>query len=203
MRRILIVLIPVIIIVTLFLYRQKLIKGFGIKLLPVKEVNKTEVDKSDPNWLENYCLKEVKNLPEAPFAFTVKDVHPRSRNSISDVYLHKYIPDEKWYKGQTCAIWYTFKPEDAYASVGVEYIFHIDYVNAFEENTDTLYTKAIDGSWKKISPLSDSEGGRPHYSYDGFPLVFTRENQELGTVEYATVSFGSRSLYIHFLVYEK
>jgi len=110
------------------------------------------------------------------------------------VYLHKFIPDEKWYN---------FENEEAYASVGVEYKFHIDFINMFEENVDRLYTEAIDKSWEKISPLTDQEGGRPHYSYEGFPIVFTRENAELGTVEYATVQFGSRSLYIHFTAYEK
>ncbi|MBI4091360.1 hypothetical protein HY419_01250 [candidate division WWE3 bacterium] len=197
-----IAIVPVIII-TLVLFRGRLREGMGVKYLPVKKVEKAVADKSDPKWLENYCFKEVKNLPEAPFKYTNKDVREFASSSVSDVYLHKFVPEDKWYKAYTCKIWYKFEPEEAYASVGVDYVIHIDSVNTFQENTDRLYSEAIDKSWKKISPLSDSEGGRPHYSYDGFPLVFTRENADIGTMEYATIEFGSNSLYVHLSVYEK
>ena len=190
-------------IITLVLFKGRLLEGLGQKFLPVKKVEIAKVDKSEANWLENYCLKEVKSLPEAPFKFTKKDVHTRSRTSASDIYLRKYIPDNKWFKAQTCVIWYDFEYKEAYASVGVEYIFDIKAVNTFEENTDTLYTKAIDKGWKKISPLSDKESGRPNYTYDGMPMVFTRENKDVGTEEYATVNFGPRVLYVHFIAYEK
>ena len=192
-----------VIITFAFMYRGRMATFPGIKELLVKSPEAPKVDKSDPEWLSKYCLEEVKNLPEAPFAYKEKDVKVNAYSSVSDVYLDKFIPEEKWFKAKTCAIWYNFENEEAYASVGVEYRFHIDFVNLFNENVDRLYTEAIDKSWKKISPLTDKEGGRPHYTYDGFPMIFTRENTELGTVEYATAEFGSRSLYIHFTVYEK
>ena len=77
-------------------------------------------------------------------------------------------------------------------------------VECARESKDCLYyTEATNKSWKKISPVSDEEGGRPPYTYDGMPLVFTRENGDLGTIEYATVEFGAGQLYVHFIVYEK
>lgn len=190
-------------IITLVLFRDRLIEGLGLKFLPVKKVEEVKVDKSDPNWLENYCLAEVKNLPEAPFTFTKKDVHLRSRGSASDVYLDKYIPENKWFKAQTCVIWYDFEYKEAYASVGLEYVFNIKASNAFDENVDRLYTEAIDKGWKKISPLSRDESGVPVYVYAGIPIVFTRENSDLGTVEFATVEMASKQLYVHYIVYEK
>lgn len=190
-------------VITLVFFGGRPIWGVGEKLLPVKEAVVIKVDKNDPNWLENYCLKEVKNLPEAPFSFTKKDVHARSRTGASDTYLHKNIPDNKWFKAQTCVIWYDFDPKQAYPSLWVEYTLDIKASNTFEENTDVAYTKVIDKDWKKISPLSNQESGNPRYVYGGMPLVFTRENNGLGTVEYATVSFGSKQLYVHFIVYER
>lgn len=194
-----VILVP---IVTLVLYRGKLSEGAGLKPLAIKKTEGIKVDKKNPNWLEDYCLAEVKNLPAAPFAYTKQEIQPRSWSRPSDLYLKKYIPTDKWSKAQTCAIWYRFEDKPAYASVGVEYVFDIKAMNVFAQNTDTLYSKAIDKSWKKISPISDKDDGRPPYSYDGMPLVFTRENKSIGTIEYATVHFGSKYLYVHFTVYE-
>lgn len=193
-------IVPVVIII-LFIFRGKIVQGLDIKYLALFPTQATKVDKTDPNWLENYCHTEVKKLPEPPFKFTGLDgdIH----DTLPDVELVDLIPKDKFFKAEACALWYKYDKKAAYASIGVEYFFHIDSVNAFEENTDHLITAAIDKSWKKLSPISDEKGGRPGYTYKGFPMIFTRENKALNTVEYATVNFGADELFIHFVAYEK
>lgn len=160
-----------------------------------------QVDKSDPKWLEKYCREEMAKLPEAPFKLeSKKDTYL----TMADTYILKRIPEEKRYSGEeTCQIDYNFKDEIAYPSVGVEYKFDIKNANMFREKVDQMITTKMASSWKKISPLSAEEAGRPFYLYEGIPVVFTRENPTTGTVDYAYFDFGALVLYASFTTYEK
>jgi hypothetical protein len=191
-----------VLILALFVYKGKIVTGWAEKLLQVKETRTSKVDKNDPNWLKEYCRKEIKNLPQAPFKIKRLDgdVHFLS---IPNVYLNARIPSDKRNGTVTCSLWYNYDPKEAYASVAVEYLTDIKSVNTFEENVDRLLSQAIDKSWKKISPLNDTEGGRPAYGYSGVPLVYTRENESLETVEYATADWGANTFYVNLTAYEK
>lgn len=182
--------------------RGKLVTTPAATETTVTQTETAKVEKTDPKWLENYCREEVKKLPEAPFKYTGLDgdVH---LYSIPDVSLKNKIPADKFHKAETCALWYKYDPKEAYASLGVEDGINIKLVNAFEENADRIFSAAVNNSWKKISPLTDDEGGRPGYGYQGFPVVFTRENADAGTVEFATADFGANTFYVHFITYEK
>ncbi|HEY5601045.1 MAG TPA: hypothetical protein VIK81_03055 [Patescibacteria group bacterium] len=161
---------------------------------------KAAVDKTDTKWLEKYCREEMAKLPEAPFTYKSKvDVYL----TMADVFIKNRIPEEKRYKEETCQIDYKYEDNFAYPSVGVEYKFDINHANQFHENVDNLITSRIDSSWKKFSPVSKEEGGRPFYVYEGFPLAFTRENPSTGTVDYAYYDFGALTLYASFSTYEK
>lgn len=164
----------------------------------------TGVDKTDPKWMRSYCSNELKKLPTPPFKYTGLngDIH----FGITDVSLKKFIPQEKFLDSVTCGYWYKYNPKDAYASVGVEYIFDIKYSNAFKENVDRLYTESIQKTsktWKKSQSLSDNEGGRPFYGYKGFPLIFSREISKIGTEEFININWGANELFVQFTVYEK
>lgn len=160
-----------------------------------------QVDKTDPKWLEKYCREEMAKLPEAPFKFENKiDIYL----TMADTYIISRIPEGKKYTGEeTCQIDYKFKDEIAYPSVGVEYEFDINNANMFREKVDQMISAKMASSWKKISPLSAEEAGRPFYLYEGIPLVFTRENPTTGTVDFAYFDFGALVLYASFTTYEK
>ncbi|OGG07440.1 hypothetical protein A2872_02455 [Candidatus Gottesmanbacteria bacterium RIFCSPHIGHO2_01_FULL_42_12] len=194
--------ITVVIFVAYMTAKGKLIQSPATKEILVSQSETAKVDKTDPKWLEKYCREEVKKLPVAPFKYTRLDgdVHAYA---IPDVSLKKRIPTDKFYKAKTCALWYKYDPKEAYASLGVEYGMNIKLDNAFEENADLVFSKAIDKSWQKISPLGKDERGRPGYSYPGFPLAFTRENKDAGTTEFVTADFGGNVFYVRFVAYEK
>ena len=113
------------------------------------------------------------------------------------------IPQDKFQQATTCSLWYKFDPKEAYASLGVESLNDIKLTIKFEENADRVFSAAIDKSWHKEKSLSDEEGGRPSYGYKGFPLIFTRENTDLNTVEFATAEFGANEFFTDFVLYEK
>lgn len=194
-------IIPVAIIALVF-WKGKAIYSIAIKYLPVKIVKPVKVDKSDPNWLKSYCAAEIKNLPQAPFKNQGLDgdVHFLA---IPATYLGEKIPENKWYEAKTCSLWYKYLPEEAYPSVAVEYKFDIRATNQFQENVDRLISEAIDKSWKKISPIDDKAGGRPFYLYKGFPMIFTREKADVGTIELTTLDWGANALFVNLTVYEK
>lgn len=175
------------------------------KLVLVKGPTKAKIDKTDPKWLRTYCTQEAKNLPAAPFKNKGLDGDVHFYN-IPSVFLQNSIPKDKWSKTVSCGLWHKFESKEAYGSVGVEYGPDIRLVRIFQENVDNLITKTIqkiDKNWVKVSPLSDSEGGRPVYGYAGFPMVFKRENPDLETVDFATMTFGANNFYMNFSVYEK
>ena len=194
-------------IIVLVIFRGKVYEGLGTKYLWVKDQQAVKIDKSDPEWLDKYCKLEIKNLPKAPFANEglEKDMNGEGvqEYGVPDISLKKFIPEDKWYKTEGCGLWYKYSGEEAYPSVGVDYAFRIDVANTFEENVDTLVTEAIDESWKKISPISDEDAGRPFTMYDGFPLIFMRENKKLNTIEYALAEFGGGTFFMNFYVHEK
>ena len=39
----------------------------------IKSALNLGMDKSDPDWLEKYCVQEIKKLPEAPHAYIKKN----------------------------------------------------------------------------------------------------------------------------------
>lgn len=194
--------IIVVIIITLLFFRGRLVEGFGQKYITISDPKKVEINKSDPKWLDNYCAKEVKNLPKAPFKNKGLDGDVQ-KYSIPDTFLRKMIPETKWYEARSCGLWYKYDEKEAYPSVAVDYVFDIKAMNTFKENVDRLITKAMDDSWKKISPLSDGEANRPFYMYKGVPIVFTREKDKLNTVEFATIDFGASTFFVNLTVYEK
>ncbi|MBI2021676.1 hypothetical protein HYS93_02195 [Candidatus Daviesbacteria bacterium] len=161
---------------------------------------KPAVDKKDPKWLEKYCKEELAKIPDAPFKYKEKEAIV---GTLGDPYILDKFPKDKRFKGKSCVIDYNYEDEPAYASVGVTYKFDIRFRNQFEEAVDKLISSKMDSSWKKISPVSNEEGGRPFYSYKGFPMVFTRENSATGTVDYVDINWGAKSLFVTFSTYEK
>ncbi len=163
--------------------------------------NTPQVDKKDKDWMYKYCAQEVVKLPEAPFKYKSKE--GPSRNGAM-VWISAMFPkDTRFDHKSGCAMGYKYDEEDAYASLGVKNGVSIEYVNEFEKRVDELLTSKIDSSWKKISPLTKEKSGNPGYSYKGFPMIFTRENPDLGTVEYIDIFFGANTLYIKIEFYEK
>ncbi|MCL4365887.1 hypothetical protein M1437_01540 [Patescibacteria group bacterium] len=164
-------------------------------------VNTPQVDKKDKDWMYKYCQQEVVKLPEVPFKYKSKEGPTRSG---AMVWISEMFPKEIRYDRKSgCEMAYKYDEKEAYASLGVQYRFHIDSVNEFEKRVDELLTSKIDSSWKKISPLTKEKSGNPGYSYQGFPMVFKRENVELGTVEYIDIFFGASTLYIKIEFYVK
>ena len=165
---------------------------------------KTSVTKDDPEWMRKYCFEQVALLPAAPFTYE-KKIEEGIGVSIPPLYVSSRMPkDERGYRvdSLTCRFIYPYEDKGAYASMGVEYKFDITARNEFEKRVDEIYTGIMDPSWTKISPLTNDEGGRPFYSYEGFPLLFKRENPALGTIEYADMDFAI-DYWVKFTVYEK
>lgn len=194
-------IIPVAIVALVF-WQGKAIYSMAIKYLPVKPVKTIKFDKSDPNWLKNYCVAEIKNLPAAPFRYTsLSDrVEPLG---VPATHLKSFIPKDKWFTAKTCLLVYKYEPKSAYASVAVDYKFDIRASNTFQENVDRLISESIPKSWRKISPLSDEAGARPFYLYKGFPLVFTRDQADFGAVEFVSFTWGANELFVNLTVFEK
>jgi len=157
------------------------------------------VDKSDPDWLIGHCMSEIVKLPEASFSYEDKDT---PYISSPTTFISKLLPEDKRYDAETCNVAYNYDSTEAYASYGLEYTADINVVNAFAERIASDYSSQIDSSWSLFSQLSDEEAGRPGYASKALPLVFTRENAQLGTVEYAEVFLGI-PLYVKFTAYEK
>lgn len=164
-------------------------------------VNTSQVDKKDNDWMYKYCQQEVVKLPEVPFIYKSK-IGPTKNGPM--VWVSKMFPKDTRYDHQSgCAMDYKYDPDEAYASLGVKNGVDIKYTNEFEGRVDELITSKIDSSWRKISPLNQKERGSPSYSYQGFPMIFTRENADLGTVEYIDIFFGANTLYIKIEFYVK
>lgn len=161
-----------------------------------------KLDKTDPNWKKKYCNEEVVKLPTAPFAY---DKHMGPAFSLPSTYIYKLIPEEKKYNNAyACTMEYKYENEEkAFASLGVKYKFDSERFNDFYEQIDILFTKAVNGEWKKISPFDRKETGTPFYMYDGLPAIFQRENERADTVEYAEAYKLPKSLLVKFTFYEK
>ena len=159
----------------------------SIKQAKVTEVNTPKVDKTDKDWMYKYCAEQIVKLPEVPFKYKSK-VGPTRNGPM--VWISQMFPKGTRYDHQSgCEMDYKFDEEQAYASLDVKRTTDIKSVNAFEKRVDELITQKMDSSWKKISPLGQEQSGNPGYSYHGFPMVFKRENSELGTVEYIDIFF--------------
>lgn len=172
------------------------------------------IDKKDTEWLSKYCKKMVTLIPPPPFAYQTKD---EAKGMVGPLYIDNVISKDVLKKAETCGIGYKFNEKQAYADMGIEYRFHIDSANKFEATVDKAYTlimlspikklpfgiilKDKKSAWKKLNDLTDKESGRPHYTYNGFPLIFMRENKKLGLTEYAEVFFGI-DYYINLTVFE-
>lgn len=170
-------------------------------LKPSSKQTSAEEIKKDKDWMYKYCVQEIAKLPEAPFKYKQK-LGPERNGPM--VWVSAFFPkDIRFDHKSGCAMDYKFNDDEAYASLGVKNGADIKYTNEFQKRVDELLTSKIDSSWKKISPLGKEESGNPFYAYMGFPMVFTRENQELGTVEYIDIFFGALTLYIKIEFYEK
>ena len=164
-------------------------------------VNNSQDIKKDKDWMYQYCALEIAKLPEAPFKYKSKE--GPSRNGPM-VWISKMFPKDTRFDHQSgCAMDYRYDPDEAYASLGVENKADIKFNIEFEKRVDELIASKINSSWKKLSPLGQDKSGNPGYSYQGFPMVFTRENTELGTVEYIDIFFGANTLYIKIEFYIK
>lgn len=176
---------------------------FNSKSTSVKQavVSTPQVDKKDKDWMYKYCAQEVVKLPEAPFKYKSREGPTRNGPMV---WISQMFPKDTRFDHQSgCAIDYKYDEKEAYASLGVKNGVSIEYVNEFQKRVDELLTSKIDSSWKKISPLTKEQSGNPGYSYQGFPMVFTRENADLGTVEYIDIFFGAGTLYIKIEFYAK
>lgn len=157
--------------------------------------------KKDKDWMYKYCVQEIAKLPEAPFKYRSK-IGPARNGPM--VWVSEFFPKGTRFDHQSgCAMDYKYDEKEAYASLGVKYGATIESVNEFEKRVDEMLTSKIDSSWKKISPLGKQQRGTPGYAYNGFPMVFTRENKVLGTVEYIDIFFGGKVIYIKIEFYAK
>lgn len=163
----------------------------------------SSIDKSDSKWMEEYCQQEMHKLPKPPFKYNeVRDPANMSEGSSSWV-VKGVAQDKRVFHSKDCAIEYMYDEKIAFPSVGVKYSFDIKASNQFEKIVDELLTPKFDRSWKKISPLTQEDSGNPGYSYQAFPLVFRRENSQLGTIEFASADFNAGGILINFYVAEK
>lgn len=167
---------------------------------------KTSVTKDDPEWMWKYCREQAALLPPAPFKYEKKETWEKEKwIPIPPRYVASRMPkDAKGNKpdSMSCGIVYKYDEKEAFASLGVAYKFDINAFNEFYQHADNVHTDVMDAAWKKISPLNREETGRSYYSYEGYPLLFMRENSALGTMEYADMSFAV-DYYVIFTVYEK
>lgn len=154
--------------------------GYWFFLRPAAVINK-----KDPEWLKKYCFEELAKLPPAPFRYRSRE---KIKETLPDHYIRKRIPSHE--KIGACILSYPFDREAAYASLGVKYMMDIQLVRQFEEKVEALITPQMAPGWQKISPIDSREGGRPAYSYGGFPLIFQRKNPKLGIMEFVDFSFG-------------
>ena len=186
-------------------YMQTAFSSPGAQVVAPPSI-KTSITKDDPEWMSKYCREQSAALPPAPFTYIKKDTYEKAKGvPIPPLYVGSRMPkNEKGYRvdSLTCGMVYKYDDKEAFSSVGVAYKFDINTFNEFEQRADNIHTSIMDATWKKISPLGKEEAGRPFYSYDGYPLLFTRENPELGTVEYADMNFAI-DYYVLFTVFEK
>lgn len=196
------ILIAVIIFALLNYYPSLIGKDQSTETTQTQEAPniQTQITKNNPDWLDEYCKEQVTLMPEPPFTFTEKG--KVVIYSQSPTYLKSRVPEDKLIEAKTCRISYSFDEAEAYDSMGVENKFDIQYINEFDKQIDIAHTDKMNSPWKKISPINLKEAGRPSYSYEGMPLVFTRENTTLGTVEFATMEFGI-DYFVRITVYEK
>ncbi len=198
------ILITIIIIICLvgvwFLAGQA---KFNSNKISVKQTDTPQVDKKDKDWMYKYCQQEIHKLPKPPFKYNeVRD--PANMSEGSSAWIVKEVAqDKRVFHSKDCSIEYMYDEKVAFPSVGVKYSFDIKQVNQFEQRVDELLTPKFDSSWKKISPLNQGDTGNPGYSYQGFPLVFRRENSQLGTIEFASADFVAAGILIDFYVAEK
>ena len=168
--------------------------------IPLLQKLITGIDKTDSDWKMVYCSKELAKLPGPPFIYKGKSSVIRTSPTL---YTRKMMPGKlKFSDISTCSYSYKYENKTAWPSVGVEYRNHIDNVNQFSDTSSALYVSSVDSSWKKLSRISRKDSGTPGYATDSYPLVFTRENRALGTVEYLDV-FPAVDFYVKLSVYEK
>ena len=159
----------------------------------------TGIDKTDSDWKTIYCHKELDKLPGPPFTYQKKSDFTRTSPTL---YTRKMIPEGLKHSDiATCSYSYKFEEKAAWASVGVAYVNHIDNVNQFKDTSSALFASSVDSSWKQLPRVSKKDSGTPGYVTDSFPLVFTRENRALGTVEYLDV-FPAVDFYVKLSIYE-
>lgn len=162
-----------------------------------------KVDRAAPDWKEGYCKALLAQAPPPPFPYREKG--DAKLTVIPPVYLRDSLGEKEYANAVSCHLPYGFNIEEAYASLGLPYGPDIKYVNDFRGEVDRRYSavvalpvKNLPGGlkakkqipWQKQLPLSDEVAGRPGYGYEGFPLVFSRENKKLGLKEYFTADFG-------------
>lgn len=163
----------------------------------------TSITKDDPQWMRKYCDEQLAKLPAPPFKFNKKTVEGIWLTLPSLEVGSRMPKNEKGYRvdSVTCRLIYGYNQKEAFPSMDVEYKFDIKAINEFQKRVDEIYSLSMDPTWEKIV-LDKGEGGSPFYAYQGFPLVFKRENPKLGTVEYARMSFAI-DFWVSFTVYEK
>lgn len=163
----------------------------------------TSVTKDDPQWMFKYCSEQAGKLPIPPFKYQKSEKKDAVVFSIPSVEVNKRLPQRvDGYKvdSLTCRIIYDFDDKEAFTSMGVEYRFDIKAFNEFKKRVDEMHTLSMDQTWEKIFSV-DQKTSNPSYAYQGFPMLFMRENPKLGTVEYAEMDFAI-DYWVKFTVYE-
>ena len=181
-----------------------ILAGGGLYLsydkIPFLQKLVTGIDKTDSDWKMVYCSRELAKLPGPPFTNKGKSNVTRTSPTL---YTRKMMPEKLKYSDiSTCSYSYKYENKTAWPSVGVEYRNHIDNANQFSDTSSALFVSSVDSSWKKLPRISRKDSGTPGYATDSYPLVFTRENRALGTVEYLDV-FPAVDFYVKLSVYEK
>jgi len=163
----------------------------------------TAITKDQDEWMWHYCREQATKLPEPPFTYK-KRVEEGKWIPIPPTYVGKRMPkNERGYSldSITCRYIYSFDDEEAYPSVGVPYKFDANVRHDFAKRVNKLYIDSMDSTWEQIVLGDKERAGHPDAGA-GFPLLFMRENPELGTVEYADMGFAIE-YWVKFTVYEK
>ncbi len=196
-----------IILIVLFVFLGVFYLIYGVLLANKKANNIVEtpqkkislVDKTNPDWKMIYCNEELAKLPGAPF--TIKERVGPTRTGPSLYIRSKFPESAKFSEFATCSFSYRFDEKAAYASMGVTYEFDIKNANEFSDSVAEAFASSVNSSWKRLPRVPRKDSGTPFYVTDSLPLVFTRQNQDIGTTEYLDVFFGVE-FYVKLTVHE-
>ncbi|OGG07439.1 hypothetical protein A2872_02450 [Candidatus Gottesmanbacteria bacterium RIFCSPHIGHO2_01_FULL_42_12] len=145
---------------------------------------------ADLSALEKYCKEEVLKLPVAPFTYDSKE-GPRTSGAMP--WISQFMPeDRRINQHKSCSMAYSFNGKIAYGEMGQNYPMYTDKFNAAV--VSRLSTK-IGPPWERVYGDNIKDGA--------FPMVYRRENTQMGTVDFIDVFSGGLTLYLKINTYYK